>query len=549
MQTSSKKHERGQVLVLLVLGVVVLLGFTALAVDGSMIYADRRFFQSVADSSALAGGREAARLANENDIMSSTLNCNSSLVKTTIKNGVLNVAQTFAASNNVSIDQNLNNNNGVEMVCDQAHGLLKVRVVVTHETKTAFAHFVFVGDVKNTAEAVVEVSLGDSSSKVAAGGLGLLALNPSASGSVSMTGSGDIGVLGGVIYANSNHNTALSVTGSGTLVGQTISVVGGNELTGSGRISAIDVVSVGGNSKMSGSGFSTGKGINVNGNLSLTGSGSVQSKDIFVNGDLNLTGSSGVKATSTLVVNGTVKKTGSGTISPTPVKGGAAVPINPMSDPLAGIDFPVPPKPGGSCTTFTLSGSGSQTINPGLYCSITLTGSGNLHLTSGVYWISGTGGFSVSGSGSVTVDPGSTFYVDTGSFSMNGSGNFTAPQVMFYLGPQAKAFRLVGSGSLSVSGQTSGPYKGLTLYVDRTNIKGDQVSFTGSGSTSSMSGTFYVPTRPVVLTGSGSTTIFNAQVICDTAELTGSGDLTLVYNENLFYQTLSTGDIAISLVK
>jgi uncharacterized membrane protein len=57
-----KRHssESGQVLVLLVLGVVVLFGFAALAVDGGMVYSDRRHAQMGSDASSLAGGGAAA---------------------------------------------------------------------------------------------------------------------------------------------------------------------------------------------------------------------------------------------------------------------------------------------------------------------------------------------------------------------------------------------------------------------------------------------------------------------------------------------------------
>ena len=60
--------ERGQVLVLLVLGMVVLLGFTALAVDGGMVYADRRQAQNASDASSLAGGSVAALYLENHNI-------------------------------------------------------------------------------------------------------------------------------------------------------------------------------------------------------------------------------------------------------------------------------------------------------------------------------------------------------------------------------------------------------------------------------------------------------------------------------------------------
>jgi uncharacterized membrane protein len=52
MKAISKKSEKGQAIVLLVLSFVVLLGFAALAIDGSMIYSDRRTAQNAADAAA-----------------------------------------------------------------------------------------------------------------------------------------------------------------------------------------------------------------------------------------------------------------------------------------------------------------------------------------------------------------------------------------------------------------------------------------------------------------------------------------------------------------
>jgi uncharacterized membrane protein len=49
------RSERGQALILLAVSLVVLLGFTALAIDGSLLYSDRRQLQTAADAAALAG--------------------------------------------------------------------------------------------------------------------------------------------------------------------------------------------------------------------------------------------------------------------------------------------------------------------------------------------------------------------------------------------------------------------------------------------------------------------------------------------------------------
>lgn len=56
------KNERGQAMILLVFGILVLLAFTGLAVDGGRMYSGRRQSQNAADAAALAGARELAEL-------------------------------------------------------------------------------------------------------------------------------------------------------------------------------------------------------------------------------------------------------------------------------------------------------------------------------------------------------------------------------------------------------------------------------------------------------------------------------------------------------
>ncbi|NUQ85241.1 MAG: hypothetical protein HUU11_11055 [Anaerolineales bacterium] len=51
---NTNKSQRGQALILIAFGIVALVGFTALAVDGGRVFSDRRHAQNAADTSALA---------------------------------------------------------------------------------------------------------------------------------------------------------------------------------------------------------------------------------------------------------------------------------------------------------------------------------------------------------------------------------------------------------------------------------------------------------------------------------------------------------------
>src|SRR5215510_4440290 len=53
MKTTAR-FERAQALIIILLGMVVMIGLTALSIDGGNAYSDRRHAQNAADTSALA---------------------------------------------------------------------------------------------------------------------------------------------------------------------------------------------------------------------------------------------------------------------------------------------------------------------------------------------------------------------------------------------------------------------------------------------------------------------------------------------------------------
>jgi len=58
MEKVDLRHENGQTLIYVALGMVVLLGFVALAIDVGYVYGERRRMQNAADAGALAGAHE-----------------------------------------------------------------------------------------------------------------------------------------------------------------------------------------------------------------------------------------------------------------------------------------------------------------------------------------------------------------------------------------------------------------------------------------------------------------------------------------------------------
>jgi hypothetical protein len=195
MQTKERKSEQGQAIVLIALAIIVLLGFTALAVDGSMVYSDRRMVQNAADASALAGGATAARELenrgiNEENWTASPPNCEGQVAAA--------AAAGRAAARNRALDNDFNipdsgitpGLGGVEITCGQQNitaplvgggsttlyteKFMDIRTVITNRTETAFAQVLFPGGLENTVSAVTRIRPRQS----LAYGYAILALNP-----------------------------------------------------------------------------------------------------------------------------------------------------------------------------------------------------------------------------------------------------------------------------------------------------------------------------------------------------------------------------------
>jgi Flp pilus assembly protein TadG len=153
------KSEKGQALVLLVLAFVVLLGFTALAIDGGMVYSDRRRSQNGSDASSLAGAGAAGRAIRSLGAQATKDNWNCALFDpyTTTWDNATNQAIATAGLNGFVITTDLTDSNHVELKCYSTIPHLDVTVTLRTEVPTNFAHFVYRGPLVNTVESVARV--------------------------------------------------------------------------------------------------------------------------------------------------------------------------------------------------------------------------------------------------------------------------------------------------------------------------------------------------------------------------------------------------------
>lgn len=235
---------------------------------------------------------------------------------------------------------------------------------------------------------------------------------------------------------------------------------------------------------------------------------------LLINGSENITGDCGIYVNSSsqtaAVINGSntinvsqfkivgnYTNNGSNSLTPSPTIGAAAV-----ADPLASLPAPTYSN---TCdqTNYSLNSSGTATLNPGVYC----------------------GGITINGSYTVTFNPG-TYILLGGGFNNNGSSTLNGSGVFFYNTYNstyaAAAVTFNGSATINLTAPTSGTYKGILFFQDRSIAYG---AFTDNfnGSSSGTTGTLYFPTTALIYNGS-QTAQFQA-VICSTLTFNGSTNL------------------------
>ena len=177
-----KTKESGQIIVLLAVSLVAVMVVAALAVDGGMIYSERRFAQNAADSASLAGGGVILYEDLENDSFTCPASSTYNVSKDKFSNNDNIVAKTYLKSKSVAMinnvsdlpflgyivngtvkeDYGINENHGVVIDCDSNSSLKNVDVIVriTSQISPAFVHLIYPGAIQTSNEAIVTVEPG-----------------------------------------------------------------------------------------------------------------------------------------------------------------------------------------------------------------------------------------------------------------------------------------------------------------------------------------------------------------------------------------------------
>jgi len=199
------KHEKGQTLIIIALAAIVLIGFTALAIDGSMVFSDRRHAQNAADTAAMAGALAYARGSD-----------------------LFTTAQTRATSN--GYDNDTITNIVIVTVLDSPSGVCPahtqgkdIQVDITSYVQTTFARVIGRTQVTNAVTATSRTC--GSYSGPPFNGNAIVSLAPSGVG-YDGTGNPYWLIEGGGIFSNSLSPNAAYCNGSATINAPSVTVVG-----------------------------------------------------------------------------------------------------------------------------------------------------------------------------------------------------------------------------------------------------------------------------------------------------------------------------------
>jgi hypothetical protein len=201
MKANHHPSEKGQAIVYLVIGIVVFLGFVALAIDGGMALADGRHAQNGADSASLAGGGTAAKVLDSGTpVCISYWTCDDA---DAAESAAESAAINRAASNEFTIDTNIDDHNGVDVTCNNTGKYIDVTVDISTTTTSNFLQLVFPSALHNEVDAVTRVyprqPIGLDDAVI---GLNTGSCAENGGYGVTVSGNGDTIVTGGNIFSN-----------------------------------------------------------------------------------------------------------------------------------------------------------------------------------------------------------------------------------------------------------------------------------------------------------------------------------------------------------
>lgn len=536
------KRESGQIIVIIALAIIALIGFTALAIDGSLIYSEKRTNQSIADSAALAGAGAAAQYMKTSNM--SGFACGGS-VAAGAATAAITVAQQNAARDGITLATNDITISGVTTTCDTYNGrkYMDVHIVVTTEIEPKFIAVIRDEPIKTAAEAVARVYINTSF----AGGNAIYTTGTTCSktntgGGVFVSGTGTINITGGGIYSSS----CLSSSGSAKILAYN----GVMQYFGKGTKS----FSAGSKTE-----YTTGNGL-----LFATNAPNFILNDPDMSSGPSIStvlSTQSYQLWSTITANPNIDET----LWPTYTTQTMTADMEEMPTitcPSTARTFPTKVYSSkvytalpGTYSSISWSGWGdgtTVTLTPGTYCvsgSVSLGGgSDTVIMDNVVIYMTGSGSMTFGGTVLPTLN-NSTVMITNGNFSVGSGITVYANNITVFIKQGNFSMSGASTGLMNAPGcNTSacgvGPsIPGVLVYMGKTNT--GTVSITGSGSMS-MTGTVYAPNSAVYVDGAASAQTLNVQIIGRMVSVEGSGVITMNQTDANLY---SQGSTTIQLMK
>jgi hypothetical protein len=397
---ANNKSERGQAIVFLTLGFIVFLGFVALAIDGGMLYANRRNTKNASDASSLSGGGAAAlsisnsAAAGEPGSIYTDWDCYSPAVANALY-AANNSAINRAASNKFTLGidsapyDGVIENNTVASVCGEYDNgsyidrYIDVTTGISQTTEASFAQVLYPGKLTNVVNATTRVR----------------PMMPF--------------VFGNAVVSLNNSCPP-----------------GGLEFKGGGTAASY---------------------------VTITGGGLFSNSCIQADGNVHVVIEEGEEPIeSTCLGDGCYDPDGGAYIDPPPEEGGPELPAYSYS-----LE---PPDCYPNDATFTdyPAFNGSGTISPGRYPSIRLVAGRTVTMEPGLYCIMGSGAFTILG-GQLT-GTGVTIYLENGNFSSAGSATvklIACRELECENHAMSKVLIYAETGDVSLNGTSDSDYTGL----------------------------------------------------------------------------------------
>jgi Flp pilus assembly protein TadG len=219
---TSQRH--GVVLPATAFAMVVLIGVTAIVMDGGLLLADKRQCQSAADAAALAAAIDLFENFEKNYGADPSGTAATSAAKTATDNGFTD------GVNGKTVKVNIPPVSGPSK--DQPG---YAEVIVTMQQKRYFSRIFGSGELKVTARAVARGTKFPKNN-------GLIVLKPSGASTVTNAATGNITVKGGNVIVNSSDAKAGAISNTGSIVADNQYFTGtpGFESSGAGQFTAVN---------------------------------------------------------------------------------------------------------------------------------------------------------------------------------------------------------------------------------------------------------------------------------------------------------------------